>query len=636
MASVIHTVRGGEAVCCRGPSLMRLSAAAAVLCTLWLGLGSARLWDRDEPRNARCAVEMLERGDWAVPTFNGELRTHKPILLYWMQMTAYSAFGVSEFSARLPSALCGSATVLAVWWLTRRVAGELYAAWAAVCLCSCAMFAVASRAATPDAPLIACASWGIVLLAADRLSRSNSQNDGPQMYAPVRRWYRFGGYAALGLAVLAKGPVGLVIPLAIVLAWSWLQEVCQTPPRTRRPVELLKYAVGHAWSVCRGAGLPVGIAIVAAVAVPWYVWVGVRTDGRWLYGFFIEHNVNRAVSAMEGHSGGLWYYPLTILLGTFPWSLMLLPTVWWARKNIFDTSAAGPLVRLGCVWVAVTIAAFSCAGTKLPSYITPCYPGAAMLFAGFFAAWHRGELTLPRRLALLAAGVTATAGVGVASGIFVAATQLHIPPVAWLAVFPAAMLIPAAMLLRRTSAGGFWPRMLEATPAGSRPAMSSRPAVVFAAAAVTCVAGLISLGPGIVSGHRADLDAIVAAGVADEAADPDSAANWLAVGTIEPSWVFYMRHPIREVPADDPAAWVGRAADHLAQPGGRLVLGGEDFDRLCRERGPELAQRNLRVVPLVRCQRFLSDQETVVAAAVPADLAARMAAAPPEPTTLSR
>ncbi len=87
-------------------------------------LGSARLWDRDEPRNARAAQEMLERNDWIVPTFNGELRSHKPILLYWLQMTAYSLMGRSETAARIPSALAACVSVLSLAWLASRLAGE--------------------------------------------------------------------------------------------------------------------------------------------------------------------------------------------------------------------------------------------------------------------------------------------------------------------------------------------------------------------------------------------------------------------------------------------------------------------------------------------------------------------------------
>src|SRR5207244_10020 len=82
-----------------------IAAVAAVV--LLTNLGSATLWDIDEPRNAVCAREMLQSGDWIVPTFNGELRAHKPVLLYWFMMSAYQALGVNEFSARLWSALFG-------------------------------------------------------------------------------------------------------------------------------------------------------------------------------------------------------------------------------------------------------------------------------------------------------------------------------------------------------------------------------------------------------------------------------------------------------------------------------------------------------------------------------------------------
>ena len=75
-------------------------------------LGEAKLWDRDEPRNARCAWEMLDRQDWVVPTFNDELRTHKPILLYWLTMSSYIVFGVNEFGARFASAFLAIGTVL--------------------------------------------------------------------------------------------------------------------------------------------------------------------------------------------------------------------------------------------------------------------------------------------------------------------------------------------------------------------------------------------------------------------------------------------------------------------------------------------------------------------------------------------
>src|SRR5262245_33074643 len=84
----------------------------AVIVVLFANLGGGALWDEDEPLNAACAYEMHERGDWIVPTFNAELRTHKPILLYWGMLAAYHVLGISELSARLASAVMA---VVSVW-----------------------------------------------------------------------------------------------------------------------------------------------------------------------------------------------------------------------------------------------------------------------------------------------------------------------------------------------------------------------------------------------------------------------------------------------------------------------------------------------------------------------------------------
>ena len=118
--------------------------------TLFLNLGATRLWDRDEPRNAGCTREMLARGDWVVPVFNDELRTHKPVLLYWLMMGAYGAFGQNEWGARFWSAALGAGTVLMTYAIGRRLFNAGAAFWAGVVLASSLQFAMMGRAATPE------------------------------------------------------------------------------------------------------------------------------------------------------------------------------------------------------------------------------------------------------------------------------------------------------------------------------------------------------------------------------------------------------------------------------------------------------------------------------------------------------
>ena len=121
---------------------------------MFTALGGPRLWDRDEPRNAGCAAEMLAANDWVTPVFNGELRSHKPVLLYWLIMPGYQAFGVNEFTARMPSALLAVGTCLLTLFMGTRLFNRQVGLLSAIILCTTMMFVVAGRAATPDSVLI--------------------------------------------------------------------------------------------------------------------------------------------------------------------------------------------------------------------------------------------------------------------------------------------------------------------------------------------------------------------------------------------------------------------------------------------------------------------------------------------------
>src|SRR2546421_11155251 len=106
----------------RLPHLALLTLVWALLCLP--NLGGPSLWDIDEGNNATAGYEMSESGNWIVPTFNNQLRKDKPALLYWLQATAYAAFGANEFAARLPSALAALVAVLATYELARALAGK--------------------------------------------------------------------------------------------------------------------------------------------------------------------------------------------------------------------------------------------------------------------------------------------------------------------------------------------------------------------------------------------------------------------------------------------------------------------------------------------------------------------------------
>ncbi|HYT91949.1 MAG TPA: glycosyltransferase family 39 protein, partial [Gemmataceae bacterium] len=223
-------------------------------CLFLVNLGGPSLWDVDEGRNGTCSGEMRESGNWIIPTFNSVLRSHKPALLYWLQATAYSVFGVNEFSARLPSALAALLTLLLVYEIGRLLFGAAVGLLAGVILASTAMFCASAHFANPDALLNFSVALTLFFFCRGYVRGNN-------------RWFVPAG-AAAGLAMLAKGPSGVVLPGAVVLlflAWS------------RRLTLLLDRR------------LLLGLLAFVLVGLPWYVWVGVDTKWQFLKEFFLTH-----------------------------------------------------------------------------------------------------------------------------------------------------------------------------------------------------------------------------------------------------------------------------------------------------------------------------------------------------------
>src|SRR5215213_533481 len=180
------------------PGWFRTRAAdyAVLLCAAALltlpNLGASSLWDVDEGVNAEAGREMREADSWVVPTFNFELRTQKPVMQYWLLRLGYAAFGVGEWSARLPSVLCGWLTILLTYELARRMFGRGTGLLAGIVLASAVEFCVLAHAATPDAPLLL---FTVLTYLAFWVGHANGS----------RAWW-VPCAAACGLAALTKGP----------------------------------------------------------------------------------------------------------------------------------------------------------------------------------------------------------------------------------------------------------------------------------------------------------------------------------------------------------------------------------------------------------------------------------------------
>ena len=398
-----------------------LGVLAIALLIFFTNLGQARLFDDDEGKTSTCGREMLERGDWLVPTFNHDLRTDKPILIYWFMLVAYHVFGVSEFAARFWSATWAVGTVTLTYAIGKRLFGPSVGWWAGLMLTTSLMFDVAARAATPDSTLIffaTLAMWLFVRIVPNALVSVDTPN-----FATARsdfladaRWYHFvPTYAAMGLAVLAKGPVGVVLPTSALVLYVLLSRTQVTtfaaPSRTWREMftrvgrRLARtFSPRPVWQAIWMMRPVTAFAVVGLVALPWYVAVGIETDGAWLAGFLGKHNVHRFLEPMEGHRGPIIYYWLAIIIGFFPWSIFLplsLIELW--REVRRDVRWNPAYLFVGC-WAGFYIGFFSLAGTKLPSYILPAYPAVAIIVGAFVVAWLKDParyLGIKLRLALV-------------------------------------------------------------------------------------------------------------------------------------------------------------------------------------------------------------------------------------------
>lgn len=330
-----------------------------ILCaaSFFMALGGHTLWDVDEPNNAVCAREMLLSGNWWVPVFNGGLRFDKPILIYWLMMPLDVLFGINEWSARLPSALSMSGLVFVVFYMSKRLlsaagksATEQSALLAAAAFATAIHIAVIARAAVPDPLLMLSLGYALPALLLCYLQGTESKKMSGLLIS---------AYVAIGLGVLAKGPIAGLMPLLICAGFLTLMH------------DWKHWHLFHPWK---------GAAIALMIALPWYISVGIITDGEWLKGFLFHHNLDRFTGSLQGHHGFPGLYLLSYLVGWFPWSGLLLAVATFGAWRLSELRQQPVRLFLLC-WIGMFILFFSVARTQLPNYILPAFPAGAILIA---------------------------------------------------------------------------------------------------------------------------------------------------------------------------------------------------------------------------------------------------------------
>ena len=326
---------------------------------LWLVLAVAVIWfgnieyrkliEPDEGRYAEIPREMVSSGDWVTPRLNDLKYFEKPPLQYWTTAAAYTAFGEHQWTSRLWVALTGFAGVLLVWFAGARLFGCEAGRYAALLLGSSLLYALMSHINTLDMGVTFFITLGIV-----GLLLGQQQDIG----ASARRNWMWLAWAALGLAVLSKGLMGLVLPGAALVIYSLIQ---------------------RDFTLWKRMHLVTGPLLCLLVCVPWFYLV-IQANPEFFERFFIYEHYTRFTTKVHGRYQPWYYFVPILLLGMMPWTLLMADTLLRAWKwGAAQVERSFSTERFLLVWAVFVYVFFSVSSSKLPSYLLPMFPPLALL-----------------------------------------------------------------------------------------------------------------------------------------------------------------------------------------------------------------------------------------------------------------
>jgi len=344
---------------------------AVLLVVVWLAtLADRPLFNPDEGRYAEIPREMLSGGDWVIPHLNGLDYIEKPPLQYWATALMYRLFGVSEFSARLYTALTALGTVALIGLLGARIGGRETGWRAAAVLAGMIMLIVLGQLITLDMSLTFYMTVSLTgFLLAQRPGEASL------------KWMLMAWIGA-ALGVLTKGLVAAAIPAAVLVIYSLCSRDV-TPWRSLRV----------SW----------GLPLFLGIAIPWHWLASLRLDD-FLQFFVVHEHFARYLTKTADRQEPWWFFGMVFLIGTVPWTVPALRVILTGWRDRALQGQFSPAFFLW-IWVLFVLVFFSLSDSKLMPYILPAMPALAVLIAMLPSA------TLKRDF-LITAMLTAVAGLG--------------------------------------------------------------------------------------------------------------------------------------------------------------------------------------------------------------------------------
>ncbi|MDA8377925.1 MAG: glycosyltransferase family 39 protein, partial [Planctomycetia bacterium] len=389
------------------------------------GLARIPLFDRDEPRFAEAAREMLSSGNFIVPHFDGVLRPDKPPVIYWLMDISYKIFGVSGMAARLPSVLFGTLTLLVVYWMAGRRFGRAVGLLSALMLSVAALYFAETRLATADSVMIffttvcmACVweAWDAqpsddaVPKLRPRVDEFMDSTGGEilnESFVTGRGHVSIGVvlifWASMAAGIMTKGVTPIFV-LATMIALSMttgragdLLSSWWKSPGLDRIVHLPALVYGLMlkgnWGWWRRLRPLLGFGFLMLLLLPWFIAAWHATDGKLIEEMINQNLIRRTSSGLQGHGEPPGFYLLVIWGIFWPWSVLLVPAAYHAIRRV-----RGKLVmsidpspyQFILAWVIPSWLIFECIVTKMVEYVLPLFIPLAILCADTLVqSWHR-------------------------------------------------------------------------------------------------------------------------------------------------------------------------------------------------------------------------------------------------------
>ena len=365
--------------------------------TFFAGLGRGAITDSDEAFYAESSREMVASGDWIEPYYNYEPRWQKPVLYYWLTSATYFVTGANELGARFWAAIAGIGLVLVTAAAGRRWYDETTGLLAGAIVATNFGYFSIGRMALPDLPLTFCITLAIWAALVSTLEQERS----PRKFVILAA-------VGLGAGFLMKGPVGLLIPVLVILPVLMIE---------RRSIGL------------NPADIVLGFLIMLAIAMPWYVLMFIRHGNEYLQSFFVGDNFERFATDRFNDPRPWWFYIPVVAGGLLPWTPLALVWLGPITQFLRGRRSVGTIDLRLLLWAVLPLMFYSISVGKQPRYVLPVLPPLALLLASSIVERTQefrgldGSRSMPRRALPVIVGSLLSGGFFVALAVLLYRAQ---------------------------------------------------------------------------------------------------------------------------------------------------------------------------------------------------------------------